>query len=73
MMMVGWLDYYEIPFLVALTKADKLPSSKMPRIVQTAKDAFARYGNCRDVLPFSAISGLGKTEVMKLIAEHLKA
>ena len=54
MMMVGWLDYYEIPFLVALTKADKLPSSKMPRIVQAAKDTFSRFGNCRDVLPFSS-------------------
>ncbi|HSQ75499.1 MAG TPA: ribosome biogenesis GTP-binding protein YihA/YsxC [Bacteroidota bacterium] len=73
MMMVGWLDYYEIPFLVALTKADKLPASKMPRIVQTAKDTFSRFSNCRDVLPFSAINGLGKTEVVKIIAEHLKA
>jgi GTP-binding protein len=73
MMMVGWLDYYEIPFLVALTKADKLPASKMPRIVQTAKDAFSRFSNCRDVLPFSSISGLGKTEVVKVIAEHLRS
>ena len=38
MMMIGWLDYYEIPFLVALTKADKLPVSKMPRFVETAKE-----------------------------------
>lgn len=73
MMMVGWLDYYEIPFLVALTKADKLPASKMPRIVQTAKDTFSRFSNCRDVLPFSSINGLGKAEVVKIIAEHLKA
>jgi GTP-binding protein len=73
MMMVGWLDYYEIPFLVALTKADKLPASKMPRIVQTAKDTFSRFSNCRDVLPFSSISGLGKTEVVKVIAEHLRS
>lgn len=73
MMMVGWLDYYEIPFLVALTKADKLPASKMPRIVQTAKDTFTRFSNCRDVLPFSSISGLGKTEVVKVIAEHLRS
>jgi len=73
MMMVGWLDYYEIPFLVALTKADKLPASKMPRIVQTAKDTFTRFSNCRDVLPFSSINGLGKADVVRIIAEHLKA
>jgi GTP-binding protein len=73
MMMVGWLDYYEIPFLVTLTKADKLPASKMPRIVQTAKETFSRFTNCREVLPFSSISGLGKSEVVKVIAEHLRS
>lgn len=71
MMMVGWLDYYDIPFLVAMTKADKLPVSKMPRYVQTARDAFTRFSKCRDVLPFSAVSGLGKQEVVKLVAEHI--
>jgi GTP-binding protein len=72
MMMVGWLDYYEIPFLIALTKADKLPSSKMPRIVQTARDTFSQFSYCREVLPFSSVSGLGKTEVVKIIGDHLQ-
>ena len=72
LMMVGWLDYYEIPFLIALTKADKLPSSKMPRIVQAARDTFARFSYCRDVLPFSSVSGLGKPEVVKIIGDHLQ-
>jgi len=71
MMMVGWLDYYEIPFLVALTKADKLPVSKMPRFVDTARESFARFANCRGVLPFSSITGLGKNDVVKVIGEHL--
>lgn len=71
MMMVGWLDYYQIPFLVALTKADKLPVSKMPRIVQAAKEKFAQFANCRDVLPFSSINGLGKADVMRVVAAHV--
>jgi GTP-binding protein len=71
MMMVGWLDYYEIPFLVALTKADKLPVSKMPRFVETAKGTFSRFTNCCGVLPFSSITGLGKADVVKVIGEHL--
>ncbi len=69
MMMVGWLDYYEIPFLVTLTKADKLPVSKMPRYVQEAKQKFARYSLCRDVIPFSAVTGIGKSEVVRVIAD----
>jgi GTP-binding protein len=71
LMMIGWLDYYEIPFLVALTKADKLPVSKMPRYVETAKETFTRFSNCKGVLPFSSITGLGKNEVVRLIGEHL--
>jgi GTP-binding protein len=71
MMMVGWLDYYEIPFLVALTKADKLPTSKMPRYVQTAHTAFARFPMCKGVFPFSSLTGLGKPEVVSIITNHL--
>ena len=71
MMMVGWLDYYELPFLVALTKADKLPASKMPRFVQSAKDLFAKFPNCRDVIPFSSVTGIGKSQVLGLIAEYI--
>ena len=47
MMMVGWLDYYDIPFVVALTKADKLPTSKMPRYVQLAHAAFSKFPMCQ--------------------------
>jgi len=71
MMMVGWLDYYEIPFIVALTKADKLPVSKMPRYVQAAKSQFARFGHCKDVVPFSSITGIGKSEVLGIIASQI--
>lgn len=71
MMMVGWLDYYEIPFLVALTKADKLPVSKMPRFVADAERVFRRFTRCGGVIPFSAVSGLGKSEVVRAIAGHV--
>jgi GTP-binding protein len=72
LMMVGWLDYYEIPFVIALTKADKLPTSKMPRYVDTARQQFSRFGHCLDVIPFSSVSGIGKQEVVRLIAEKIQ-
>ncbi len=71
MMMVGWLDYYDIPFLVALTKADKLPNSKMPRYLQAAKDTFSQFSKCMDVIPFSSITGLGRSDVVKVIEKHV--
>ena len=68
MMMVGWLDYYELDFLVALTKADKLPVSKMPRYIDGAKTTFEKFSRCRQIIPFSAISGIGKGELLTAIA-----
>ncbi len=71
MMMVGWLDYYDVPFLVVLTKADKLPRSKMPMYLKSAKAYFAPFSRCKDVIPFSAITGDGRLDVLKIISQHL--
>lgn len=73
LMMVGWLDYYSIPFLIALTKADKLPASKMPRYLEAARENFGRYTHCRGVVPFSSITGLGKNEVLTAVSQHICA
>jgi len=70
-MMVGWLEYYEIPFLVVLTKADKLPVSKMPRYVADARQVFAGFSQCQDVIPFSAVNGTGRTDLIRLIERHV--
>lgn len=71
MMMVGWLDYYEIDFVVVLTKADKLPVSKMPRYVEEAGRVFNRFSRCKDIIPFSAMSGLGKSPLLSAISGEL--
>jgi GTP-binding protein len=73
MMMVGWLDYYEIPFIAVLTKSDKLPRSKMPNYLKAARDTFAKYPFCKDVIPFSSISGEGRSEVLAIIEEQVTA
>jgi GTP-binding protein len=71
MMMVGWLDYYNIPFVIALTKSDKLPASKMPKYVAAARDVFSRYDHCKEIIPVSSVSGLGRAEVLRCVAAHL--
>lgn len=73
MMMVGWLEYYEIPFVVVLTKSDKLPRSKMPTYLKNAHAAFQRFSLCRNVIPFSAITGEGRPELLGVIAAHIAA
>ena len=72
MMMVGWLEYYHIPFVVAMTKADKLPRSKIGSFVNSAKSHFVSNKYCRDVIPFSAISGDGKAELLRHIEAYVQ-
>jgi GTP-binding protein len=71
LMMIGWLDYYELDFVVALTKADKLPVSKMPRYIDNARTTFGKFARCKQVIPFSAMSGMGKTELLTAIAARV--
>ncbi len=73
LMMVGWLDYYDIPFVVVMTKADKLPRSKMPMYVRNVEIAFQKFSLCRGVIPFSSVTGEGRPELLGLIEEHLTA
>jgi GTP-binding protein len=74
LMMMDWLDYYEIPYLLVLTKADKLPVSKLNKQLEAYKTRFSAQlteGSCRGIVPFSIVSGEGKAELLRLIEAHL--
>jgi GTP-binding protein len=71
--MAGWLEFYRIPFLIALTKADKLARSKIAGTVREAEQVFCAQTHCRGVIPCSAESGEGKQEILGHIAAHLHA
>ena len=62
-LMKEWLDHYGIDHVVILTKADKLSKSKLNRAVQTARQAL----ESQELIPFSAVTGLGKNAVLNRI------
>jgi GTP-binding protein len=68
MMMVGWLDYYAIPFVVVLSKADKLPRSKLAAYRRDAEKAFSRFHHLRGIVHFSTSSGEGRTELLGILS-----
>jgi GTP-binding protein len=70
-MMVDWLEYYEIPYLIVLTKADKIARSKLPIHLQAVKENFNNHSFCREIIPFSALTDLGKDEVLHFLEVHL--
>lgn len=69
--MLTYLKAREIPFIVALTKCDKL--NKTERLNQTEKicTLLSEYGNV-SVVPFSALKGEGVEELRALIEKALK-
>jgi len=71
LMMMGWLDYYEVPFLVALTKADKLPRSKLPLYLKEARTVLSQFKYCEDVVLVSSVTGEGRNRVLSLLSQHL--
>jgi GTP-binding protein len=74
LMMMDWLEYYEVPYLLVLTKADKLPVSKLAKQVEAHRERFSsqiKDGCCRGILPFSVINGVGRIELMKIIEQQI--
>ncbi|CAN5585475.1 ribosome biogenesis GTP-binding protein YihA/YsxC [soil metagenome] len=70
-LMVSWLEYYEIPFAVVLTKSDKISKNKMNKQVYRASKIVNNEDLCKDYIPFSIISGEGKNEILKLMTDEL--
>ena len=74
LMMMDWLENYEIPYLLVLTKADKLPTSKLAKQLEAYKSRFhsqlTNGGCCAGIVPFSIVSGDGRNELLKLIESH---
>ncbi|HTP80802.1 MAG TPA: ribosome biogenesis GTP-binding protein YihA/YsxC [Bacteroidota bacterium] len=74
LMMMDWLEYYEVPYLLVLTKADKLPFSKLTKQIDAYKDQFhpqLNDGCCRGIVPFSIVNGDGRAALLKLIEGHV--
>ncbi len=65
--MRDWLVAARIPYLVLLTKADKLSRHQLKRSVERAEPVFSPA----EVIPFSARTGLGVKEVWRVIRARL--
>ncbi len=75
LMMMDWLEYYEVPYLLVLTKSDKLPVSKLAKQLDVYRERFKwnlADGCCRGIVPFSIVTGDGRNDLLKYIEEHMK-
>ncbi|MCX6164128.1 MAG: ribosome biogenesis GTP-binding protein YihA/YsxC [Ignavibacteriae bacterium] len=71
-LMVSWLEYYEIPYTIVLTKSDKISKNKMDKQIYRSSKIVNNDDLCQDYIPFSIITGEGKSEIIHLIQEALE-
>jgi GTP-binding protein len=70
--MMGWLDFYKVPFLLILTKADKLPKNKLINQMNTIGNELSKYKHLSGLQPFSAVTGDGRLDLLKTIDRHIE-
>ena len=61
--MKRWLDHHQIPSVVILTKADKISRNQLNKTLQ----ASAQKLNTKEITAFSAVTALGKDEILKRV------
>lgn len=69
--MIEYMTENGIPFVVALTKCDKLNKSERMKQLEEICGVLAKYGNI-NVVPFSATKGEGVEELRALISKALE-
>src|SRR5262245_17935626 len=62
-LMKNWLDHYRIPNVVVLTKADKISRNQLQQVLRTS----AQTLNTKEIIPFSAVTSLGKEQLLHRI------
>jgi GTP-binding protein len=62
-LMKQWLDHNRVPNTVVLTKTDKISRNQLQQALRTS----AQTLNTKEILPFSAVTSLGKDELLNRI------
>ncbi len=65
--MLEFLDYYDIPYAVVLTKCDKLNKTEFNTRLAALKEELGQYGEDIDIIPFSALKGTGAENIRTVI------
>ncbi|MCH5300754.1 MAG: YihA family ribosome biogenesis GTP-binding protein [Ruminococcus sp.] len=70
MQMLDYLYHFQFPFVIVLTKLDKLKKSQISVQLNYFKELFSSYDGI-EILPFSSVTGEGKEDIQKKIEEYI--
>ena len=65
--MLDFLTQMNIPYTVVLTKCDKLNKTETEKRLSLAREELGELGDCTDIIPFSALKGVGVEDIRKII------
>lgn len=65
--MLDFLYQMDIPYAIILTKSDKLNKSEYEEQLSLIKAELGELGEGRSIIPFSALKGNGKEDILNLI------
>ncbi len=67
-MMIDWMNNAEMPYIIVITKIDKLNKTNRAAIIEKiTSDPLIREGT--QIIPFSSLKGEGKQELWRAIAD----
>jgi GTP-binding protein len=64
---IEWLELNQKPFIIILTKCDKIPKKMIAERKEQINELVSLCKYCREVLPYSSVSGLGRKEMFGVI------
>ena len=70
--MLKYLHYHQIPYVVALTKADKLKKSQLTKTLEEFENTCRPYG-CQKVVLTSGENGYGIPELQAILNKAIEA
>ncbi len=72
MSMLDFLYQMEIPYTVVLTKCDKLNKTEFCERMANIRAELGDFGQGVEIIPFSALKGDGKEDILRVIEESVK-
>ncbi|MBR3961392.1 MAG: YihA family ribosome biogenesis GTP-binding protein [Clostridia bacterium] len=71
--MLEFLNYYKIPYMIVLTKCDKLNKTEFAERLSSVREELAGIiSDTTEILPVSALSGEGTERLRKIIIESVE-
>jgi GTP-binding protein len=67
-LMKKWLDHYRIPNAVILTKTDKISRNQLQNALRTGAETL----KTKEIIPFSAVTSLGKEHILSKVASVIE-